>query len=700
VKPNGLKRFDVAVVGASLAGCTAARLFAQNGATVALIERRPDPAAYKVTCTHAIAATATPTIERLGLAPLLTERGAVRAGAEFWTPYGGWFALPEDFPKGWGVTRHTLDPMLRDLAVGTRGVEFFPGWTATRVHFDRERTAGVEVEDRRHRRLAIQASLLVAADGRDSTVARLARVPGHARPNNRFFYFAYWRGVEPVSTSFRLWVLDPDDVAQFPNEDGLTLLVAAYHRSREAKVRADLEGSYLRALATLPDGPHLGEAERASKLIGKLALPNVFRLEARPGLAFVGDAMLGTDPLWAIGLTNAFQGAEWLVDETSHALDGGPELDKALRRYRRKFLCQVGPTQLYIGDYSSGRKLRWLERRAFRAATVDPAVARGLVEVVTRARSPLRVVDPRIAARLFRPRRTHSRQLGYTISRRLTALDPERDHEEFTRLSSGVLAGDPILVHGSLLVGFARQMAVPSIARVVYRGGRGDMLSDSARRHDDTLTILGEIVRSGHSRPAGRAAIARMEQIHRYFRITDEQKRYTLATFVFEAPRAAERLGLRMSAAERQARWHFWRGVGEQMPLGGLPATAEEFYQWTLDYEREHWRYSDGGRAVVETMFDDWTMRWFPPRARQLGRQILLALMGDELRAVLHLEAPNKRIERLLPVAFRAYILVTLLRPLRTDRSWVDYFGRRHGPSPDFERVGHARVEPSQEIAT
>jgi flavin-dependent dehydrogenase len=35
----------VAIVGASIAGCTAARLFAQAGARVALVERRPDPAA-------------------------------------------------------------------------------------------------------------------------------------------------------------------------------------------------------------------------------------------------------------------------------------------------------------------------------------------------------------------------------------------------------------------------------------------------------------------------------------------------------------------------------------------------------------------------------------------------------------------------------------------------------------------------------
>ena len=65
-------QFDVAVVGASVAGCTAARPFG--------------------------------TIERLGLAPLLVERGALRTQAELWTPYGGWFALPDEMPDGWGVT--------------------------------------------------------------------------------------------------------------------------------------------------------------------------------------------------------------------------------------------------------------------------------------------------------------------------------------------------------------------------------------------------------------------------------------------------------------------------------------------------------------------------------------------------------------------------------------------------------------------
>jgi menaquinone-9 beta-reductase len=406
---NSAREFDVAVVGASVAGCTAARLFAQSGAHVALIEQRQDPAAFKVVCTHAVLPPATPTIERLGLAPLLVERGALRTQAEFWTPYGGWFRLPDDVSDGWGVTRRTLDPVLRDLTVDTPGVEFVPGWTAARVLADHARPAGVEVEDRSRRTQVIRARLLVGADGRKSTVARLAGVPGRVRPHNRFFYFAYWRGVKPAGTSIRLWLLDPDGAAQFPNEDDLTVLVATYHRSRLAEVRADPEGSYMRTLASLPDGPDLSDAERVSKLIGKLEVPNVIRPAARSGIAFVGDAALATDPLFGVGLTFAFQSAEWLVDETSGALGGGHELDHALRRYRRKFAWRLGPHHLLIADFSTARKTRQIERLAFRKGTTDPAVARAFGEVLTRERSPFRLLDPRIAARLFIPRRTSPR---------------------------------------------------------------------------------------------------------------------------------------------------------------------------------------------------------------------------------------------------------------------------------------------------
>jgi flavin-dependent dehydrogenase len=203
-------------------------------------------------------------------------------------------------------------------------------------------------------------------------------------------------------------LLDPDAAAQFPNEDDLTVLVTGAHRSRMAEFRADLEAAYMEMLAGLPDAPDVSEAQRVTKVIGKLEMPNVIRPAARPGIAFVGDAALATDPLFGVGLTFAFQSAEWLVDETKGALREGRDLNAALRRYRRKFARRLGPHHLQIVDYATGRRTRPLERLTFRVATADPVVALAIGEVVARMRSPLRLADPRITARLFVPRRTSS----------------------------------------------------------------------------------------------------------------------------------------------------------------------------------------------------------------------------------------------------------------------------------------------------
>jgi menaquinone-9 beta-reductase len=393
--------FDVVIAGASIAGCAAARLFALAGSRVALVEQRPDPSAYKVACTHQIQSSAVPAIERLGLAPLLEAAGAVRSRAAGWSPYGGWLRFPPDAPPGYGITRRHLDPMLRRFAAETPGVEVLLGETVVGLLGDRDRVAGVEVEGTDRRRLRLSARLTVAADGRDSTIARLAGVPARVRLNNRFVYFAYWRGAPSPKDEAQLWLLDPAAAAVFPNEDGVSVIAAVAHKDRMADFRADPEGAYRRFVDRIPDGPVLDDAEQVSKLIGKLEMPNKMRPVVRPGLAFVGDAALATDPLFGVGCGWAFQSAEWLAEETSAALRGSGDLDAALERYRRVFRRRLLPHHMQIADYSTGRPMRANERLAFRAAARDPAVAAAMEEVVTRRRSVARLLDPMLNLRVL-----------------------------------------------------------------------------------------------------------------------------------------------------------------------------------------------------------------------------------------------------------------------------------------------------------
>lgn len=278
---------------------------------------------------------------------------------------------------------------------------------------------------------------------------------------------------------------------------------------------------------------------------------------------------------------------------------------------------------------------------------------------------------------------------GRAIARRIAALDPVRDHEEATHLSVEVRYGDAIFVHAAYTVAFARQVAIPSIARIVYRTGTGDMMRNVRRRNDDTLVFFGEMLRHGHSSARARAVIDRMEQIHSRFGISDADKLYTLASLALEADRILEHLGLRVfTESEKVARYHFWRGVGEYMGLV-VPPSPEQFLAWTRDYERAHYAYTDGGRALVDQLFLDWRQRWFPGPLRRQSDGVLLLLFERELRSVHRLPDPPARLVRAAPPVVRGYLALQGVRPHRLDRSWADHFiGARPSP-PDFATLGH-----------
>lgn len=372
--------YDVAIVGASISGCTAAILFARNGAKVALIERERDPGAYKKVCTHFIQSSALPTIERLGLAPLLEAAGAVRNDAEVWTRWG--WILPTATPLrprptyGYSIRREKLDPMLRRLAANTAGVELLSGMTAQDVVLDDGRVSGVAVSGADMVRQEIRARLVVAADGRHTRIADLAGLPGKPKRHGRFAYFAYYRDL-PLKAGSRsqLWLLEPDVAYIFPNDDNVTIAAAMPVRAKLSEWKADPEGSLQRLFEKLPNAPSLHGANRVSPVLGMLEMPDTAREVAKPGLALVGDAALSADPLWGVGCGWAFQSAEWLADAVGSRFQQAGDIDPALTEYRRRHRRQLAGHEFLIADFATGRGYNPIEKLIFSAATRDPVCA-------------------------------------------------------------------------------------------------------------------------------------------------------------------------------------------------------------------------------------------------------------------------------------------------------------------------------------
>jgi flavin-dependent dehydrogenase/pimeloyl-ACP methyl ester carboxylesterase len=402
--------YDVAVVGASIAGCTVATLLGRTGARVALLERRPDPASYKTMCTHFIQPSATPTIERLGLAERIEAAGGIRNGLDIWTRYGR--IRPElggDYrhPRyGYDIRRLKLDPMLRELAGETPGVELMLGQGVAALLDSNGRPAGVRTVDRERNERDVTARVIVAADGRDSAVARMAGVRARVKRHDRFGYFAYYRDL-PLASGDRtlFWLLDPDIAYAFPQDDNVTLMACFQTKDRMSWFKRDVEANFEAYFQGLPGAPDLAQGERISKILGKLEMPNTMRPAGRPGLAFVGDAAMAADPVWGVGCGWAFQSGEWLGEELAQVLDGDTSderVDAAIDRYRKRHRRQLLGHFLVTSDYSTGRRFNPLERLLFSAAAKDEAVRAGFHAFGSRSIGPTDAEYARLVGRALR----------------------------------------------------------------------------------------------------------------------------------------------------------------------------------------------------------------------------------------------------------------------------------------------------------
>ncbi len=367
--------YDVVIVGASLAGCAAAIHYGRRGARVALLDRNPDPRAYKVVCSTYIQAGATPAIKRLGLAERIEAAGGVRNGIDIWTRWGWIRPQPGGAgpaTHGYNIRRETLDPMLREMAAETPGVELMLGHTARGLLMHGRRATGVETTGPAGGR-SLSARLVVAADGRGSRVADL---PGKRRPHGRYAYVVHYRDLPLTSGSrSQMWLLEPDCAYAFPHNDGITMLACMPAHERRAEFKRDPVAALERMFEKLPSAPQLAGARRVSKAIGKIDMTNVSRPVARPGLAFVGDAAMVSDPLWGVGCGFAFQSAEWLVECTGDAVVSGEGIDAGLRRYRRLHRRELAGHHWQTSDFATGRPFNPLERLMWSAAARDAASA-------------------------------------------------------------------------------------------------------------------------------------------------------------------------------------------------------------------------------------------------------------------------------------------------------------------------------------
>lgn len=279
----------------------------------------------------------------------------------------------------------------------------------------------------------------------------------------------------------------------------------------------------------------------------------------------------------------------------------------------------------------------------------------------------------------------------YWARREIECLDPVRDCRRIAHLLLEVRYGEPRFIHPMFALAFSRQVAIPAIAKVLYRDGKGIIMSQTAKRNDDTLVFFGLLLRHGNS-PEGMRVVERMNRMHARYPIPNELNLYTLSTLACLPQRLGRQFTGRDLFDEKEALavYRFWVMVGEMMGIRDIPGSPEAMQQWMLAFEASEYGATPDGHEVTMALAREYAGRWYPGPLQEIGQRIFFAMFDDHLLETHRVPAPTGVEKELVRAAVRAFVLSRQVLPDPSERDLLSMFGQAYNRSPSVEQVGPA----------
>lgn len=321
------RRFDVVVVGARCAGAALGRRLADQGLSVAVLEAARLGSDHP-SSTHLIQPAGMEELDDLGLgasvreaAPALSTIRLSVDDHEAHIPYA----------KGRAahcLRRALLDPLLQEQAA-VAGAELRERTRVTGLIRNSDgRVEGVFAEGPGGRTERIGAELVVGADGRNSTVAKLVGAERYlAYEGPRSVYWAYWQRPDQLSPH-ELYNTFAGTSARiiFPTDNDELLIGTVPPLAEAASWRSDVTAAYLADISRYPAvAPHLEGRRPVDRVRGVYRPSYFFRRSAGPGWALIGDAGHHKEFVVGLGITDALRDARTIaatiVEEAPPALE-------------------------------------------------------------------------------------------------------------------------------------------------------------------------------------------------------------------------------------------------------------------------------------------------------------------------------------------------------------------------------------------
>ncbi|HLV25899.1 MAG TPA: FAD-dependent monooxygenase, partial [Gemmatimonadales bacterium] len=342
---RGSTSVDVIVVGAGPAGSTLAFRLAQLGLHVSLLDRARFP--RDKPCAEYLNHGATRILGDMGVVSRLMSAGAVSlSGMNIRSPNGTWIrgefvgkVAGRVVGHALSLRRVVLDEILVELAKSA-GVDVQEHAHVTDVIRDSSgRVTGVRVRDRQGGSRDLNALLVVAADGLNSTVARRLSLTRRSRLLRRVAFVGHFTGVSGIGSAGEMHVERNGfmGLAHVGGGESTAALVVPQERAREASGNVD---AFFHDWINRCE--QLAPRYAGARLTGRVRAVGPFASHARrawvPGAALVGDAAEYLDPFTGEGIWSALRGAELLApwaNEAARAAEAGNvrDADAPLKRY-------------------------------------------------------------------------------------------------------------------------------------------------------------------------------------------------------------------------------------------------------------------------------------------------------------------------------------------------------------------------------
>jgi menaquinone-9 beta-reductase len=399
------ERVDVVVVGARCAGSAAATAFARAGRSVVALDAARFPST--TISTHLLWPGGVAELERLGARERVERIGSPRmpigtAALPSGEEIRGTYTPVDGIDYALCVRRRPLDAELVATARES-GADVREQTRVTDLLWRDGRVVGVRARRRDGTVGELHASLVVGADGRRSTVARLvgSSDPHLANPNQRACYYAYYEDAtdiyRPVAAQ---WRAGAELGTAFPCDGGLVLVLLMPPVERVPAFAADKEAEYDRTVAGL-DGlaDRLKGCRRVSKVVSATDHPSYFRRSSGPGWALPGDAGHFKDPITAQGIRDALRFGRVLGEMAAPVLDDPVQLDAALDAWERHRDDECLETYHWTNRVARSDEVGPLDVASYRFFA-HPDRCHELLDVHSRILRPAEVFTTRRAARL------------------------------------------------------------------------------------------------------------------------------------------------------------------------------------------------------------------------------------------------------------------------------------------------------------